>query len=1262
MNKSLKNINDEYASKKLSDLPDDLEEIDFSELQLTQLPDVQLFHAHKRLISIRFDINKISQVNARTFRGLENLVCISFSSNQISELNAGLFQGLHSLETIDFSLNQIRILHADIFRGLNKLRVIYFSCNQVAQLDAGTFKGLSSLEMIDFGSNKIAQLDWNTFQGLSNLKSVDFNANLLTKLDARMFQDQRGLKMLNFGSNQITHINPKLFEHLNCLTDLDFSSNRISHLNCRTFDGLTSLRIVNFESNQIAELDRSIFRCLKGLTDINFSSNQIIKLDEDIFYGLDKLVQIYFPSNKITRLDPNMFKDKRDLKWIDFSSNNIRNLHGDMFRGLANLQMINMSANQINELDVRLFNGLDWLISIDFSSNKIRNLHGNIFRGLENLQIINMSANQIKELDVRLFDDLQRLVSIDFSSNRIGTLHARTFEHANNLKRIDFNTNQLSELDGRIFKPLSCVESIDFSLNRIAHLDAHIFDDLTNLKVIIFASNKLTNIPGDLFSGRLQNLRQILFSSNFISHVPANLMTTLEQLEQANFKYDYSRLNSFSGLNDYISLFDLFFIVDEGNEYDSKIDTYHFRAKFKTNASFFEEFLNMYCLSTETLTFDFHDLKQNFSSQNKFKHYYGDAFTPLDFLLEMKSISNKAMTNLLKYGKYIIFDCYKFNIDQTDFQIRSIHSLNALCERNNRPLLDELKNLFYVENPVKCFQIAFEKNCETVACFLFDIFARKNNSQWPDNFLHQCSAKQWWTLFDQMLDFKQKHDQNNQPAAYYEMFENGFYTSDNASLYDNCDPVGVKRASSSHFLHFVASSKQTNLIRHSTTQEFIQLKWKVLPQLFYLINLAFFIVFILSYTIHLESVKHQSSACYLTSLILSVLMVFVFFVEEIIEFCASSVGEEKRKSTKLRNRLEEYFNTTQNRLELIIYSVCLVTLLVDLREMRKYIDPFMILCLYMILILRLEKFAHIGIYVTVFRRILKKSASVVPLVALASLAFLFSFRITSVRQNDDPKNENTFNRSLSFNFIQLMTFNLANFDNEKMGLGHHVNGSNWPIYIIYVLFLFILPILILNIFIGISVDELKKLLDDSQEYNMIIKIKYTLKMQDTLCVLRNGIFCRKIKLVDRLLDKLISYVMVKNKQGNNHNDQSNEHENELLLNVHDKSIKESDTEKDNSEQKISELNIDIEQLENRLIGNINDKFKNMKLQLGLLEEKIENKMCALQQMEKRLDNKLNENFKKLEQRSDASLNKILSSLENVTSLDSRKKSTQTQKK
>lgn len=78
--------------------------------------------------------------------------------------------------------------------------------------------------------------------------------------------------------------------------------------------------------------------------------------------------------------------------------------------------------------------------------------------------------------------------------------------------------------------------------------------------------------------------------------------------------------------------------------------------------------------------------------------------------------------------------------------------------------------------------------------------------------------------------------------------------------------------------------------------------------------------------------------------------------------------------------------------------------------------------------------------------------------------------------------------------MNFLTITLGNYANhEEMGLDIKSVNLN---YVIYVLAIFMLPLLVINIFMGITIDELRRMIEASHNQIVRLQAEYALKFND----------------------------------------------------------------------------------------------------------------------------------------------------------------------
>lgn len=166
---------------------------------------------------------------------------------------------------------------------------------------------------------------------------------------------------------------------------------------------------------------------------------------------------------------------------------------------------------------------------------------------------------------------------------------------------------------------------------------------------------------------------------------------------------------------------------------------------------------------------------------------------------------------------------------------------------------------------------------------------------------------------------------------------------------------------------------------------------------------------------------------------------------------------------------------------------------------------------YILLPLFLQKFKTIGIYVIALQRTLSNSCKLFPIFFIFFIGFILSFR---TRSNFGVQYIES--NSIGYSFIRTITMVVGELDTSKMGL---YNSDSLPNFIIYFLFIGLMCTIVLNLFVGIAVDDIKTILDEADVQLVCMKILYVLKVQSgwlkvCRCLSRKYIIFEKFKRQD----------------------------------------------------------------------------------------------------------------------------------------------------
>ena len=839
---------------------------------------------------------------------------------------------------------------------------------------------------------------------------------------------------------------------------------------------------------------------------------------------------------EIDNLPEDLFNDETRLINIDLSNCQIDQLKENMFNGLDTLCKINFSNNQINEIPENFFKGLTEITHINFSNNYSKTINKNLFSGLSTIDRIDFSYNKIKCLPENLFyimkseeegDNLKAIAGINFSNNQITTIPNDLFKGILSIQGINFSFNQIISLPENLFLDVNTLWDLNFSNNLIKHVPDNLFSTISEAKGINFSDNHIKDFSIDLID-HIRYINDIKFSNNYISSI------SLQLLSIDNLYIDFR--NNFK-INNISLLFDKFFSIE--NSSDKK----HFIKKCDSNQ------LNMNLLSVflNKKLNKVSELKNDFNERiDKLKAH---KWTVLDFLVSLLDFNNFLLIDLENFVDNLLKENANL-LENEEFKFASTESLIYLCKRNNIDLLklffpikncgdkeedDDYKKylkfnkdeeeFFKNTNFFKCMRIAIKNKNEEVAMYILEI-------------LNRVLTKYPELYYDENIS-----NTSSEPRNEYELEEQKTKSLSSFSSKQDSFKQGLLK-----ILNLIKDTNKTNLLNHKTTSELLDSKWKLLPRFVYYIHLITFLVFILFYSIQIETYKygyfddkHKKNLVFASKIICYVIT-GLLILTEIWQLINSFILK----------RATLYISSIKNICELVNYPLIAITLSLPIGEAKSVLFSITILLLYFIFITCLDKFYGIGPYINVFGKILKRSLRVIFILLIGMVGFLLSFRNRAnadYSDNDMYTNNNmgAFNTSFELAFFKVFTMTVGSVD-ENMGL-ENLNKNNFVNYFLYGLFLFMMPILFLNIFTGISIDEVKDLIDRSKAENIIFKINYVynfelIKSRHTnrrpiLCLI-NG-FESFLKFFDDFFEKVKGKKKYENiKQKENDNDEEEE--------------------------------------------------------------------------------------------------------------------------
>jgi len=343
---------------------------------------------------------------------------------------------------------------------------------------------------------------------------------------------------------------------------------------------------------------------------------------------------------------------------------------------------------------------------------------------------------------------------------------------------------------------------------------------------------------------------------------------------------------------------------------------------------------------------------------------------------------------------------------------------------------------------------------------LFQSYDEKNNN----NLIYSMADKKMWDMIKIILDNCHLNRNEKSINEFNAIFD--FQVLDPPNL-DNMDI---------HPLMIIANSGQEFLLAHDTIKTLLKLKWNKLPRFIYTFNILIHLVFLILvsvYSLNISDPSHSSSSSSF-NIFLMIIMYFItfIFVMKLILFGLISL-----------------FIDIESWLELCFLILTMISLYSNDLDLKTNCCTFILLSVYFHFVFLIQKVEYIGMYVLGFKATIKSCAKFFPIFFIIFSAFIISFKT-----RESVSNLSYFNgTSLTGSFILGFTLMLNNFNIKNMG-----TETSFINYILYLIFMILLTIITLNLFVGIAVGQISKLLKMAVVQQTSIKIMFVLQVQNSI--------------------------------------------------------------------------------------------------------------------------------------------------------------------
>ena len=728
------------------------------------------------------------------------------------------------------------------------------------------------------------------FDKFCPLKAIDFSNNLFDEIQRGFFKTCTALESINFSKNLLGEIPVDLFDKCTALKAIDFSNNKLFKIPDGLFKNCLVLEMVNFTNNQLENLPANLFNKCIALKAIDFSNNQLIKIGDGLFKNCLALESISFSNNLLKEIPIDLFDKCTALKAIDFSNNQLIKIADGLFKNCLALESIIFTNNDLYETPEGLFNQCTALKSINFS------------------------YNQFTKIPERLFTCYSDLLEIDFSANRIKTFHDNFLRRCAKLRSFNLEKNNIEAVSFRSLKPLSNCTDINvtdnFSYNSkslYSSMFKNCFYKDQDFQKFLFTPHfkKYRNMDSDSDSKYyiVRNLDNNVVEKCFLAFYLSASSKTSESIKSLQSKFDLYKSKEEKSILSEFSLLDLFISAfGEINDFKiinlkKHIDQLILKDKNLRNIEFLirsEKTIKNLCNRSISCHFEtffpntFYELisrvrKNNtknvdlkFEEESTFKSfckYVAIERNPkkiIFHLIDYTHCFNIALKNKKpEIAKFVVIMLRYYVMVWSDFKnivwTKDLtDSERAECAKKAQDALNMFNdNLFH------SFEEIFENDMGEVVTFLLDI--KK---------LDLLNSGQNATEF---LEYDLDRFNSRLPN------ENYYWSSD--GYYCRCDHYYERK----EFLQFARDND--DILRHESVKQIFTEKWHEKAAIKYYFDLLWFIVFVVFYTIYIESVGKsvanpifQLSAWYI-SLVLAIVNLILEVFQCMMHFIVGKLAK-----------------------------------------------------------------------------------------------------------------------------------------------------------------------------------------------------------------------------------------------------------------------------------------------------------------------------------------------------------------------------------
>jgi len=815
-------------------------------------------------------------------------------NNQLPKIPKGLFNKCSSLLSINFSNNQLSEIPDGLFDYCHGLSIIYFDNNKLSQIPKRLFDKCPKLFEINFGNNQLSKIKDGIFDHCPGLSYIYFDNNKLSKIPKCRFSKCPKLFWINFSNNQLCEIPDGLFDHCSDLSRVFFDNNQLFKIPKGLFDKCTKIFSISFSNNQLSEIPDSLFDNCKDLSEINFNQNHLSKISDHIFDHCLNLSRISFNMNQLSEIPKDLFNKCPKLLSISFSNNLLSEIPDSLFGNCKDLKEINFNQNQLSNIPDGLFNQCQNLSRISFNHNQLFILQDRIFDKCIELNNIDFSNNQLAKIPRRLFKNCHNLFKIDFSNNRIKMFHDDLLSRCDGyVQSFNFEKNNIEAVSFSSLKPLTTCSDINFTDNLLYNsksLYSSMFQSIylkKNGDLVYFDKGLMpTKInDNDQFKFYIEkytnsklhdsnsfyifrNLDKSVVEKCFLAFYLSVSSKTYISIESLQSKFNQFLVSGHSLLDLFISVFGE---IDDSKIINLKklIDQLILKDTNLKNVEFLirsEKSISQLCTRNISCHFEtffpntFNELLSRVRQTNsksadfkseEFKSEEEKAFKSFCNYVAIKKEPSKIIFHLIDYTK-----CFNIALEKKNLEIAKFV---VILLRYYVMVWSDFENVFWIKD----LNVSKRDKCSMLARDALNKFNRNLFDQFEYIFENDLNEIVMFLMDIKKLDLL-KPEQKKIEFLEYDLDRfNSKQTNTDYRI--ERSKYGQKRT---EFLEFVRDNGE--ILKHDSVKQVLSEKWREKEAIQYYFDLLVFIVFVVFFTIYIESegkTDLQQSARYISLII-----------------------------------------------------------------------------------------------------------------------------------------------------------------------------------------------------------------------------------------------------------------------------------------------------------------------------------------------------------------------------------------------------------